>query len=136
MLYDLLSRMTDEEHALNSGEIIAELAKRNIAVSHKVLPQDIALLNEYGYEVSPYKKKHHYYYVINCPFDTSEIAMLAAVVKASKLNSTQKTGLIAKLAETVGRYKSENFSKYIINCDAPKHSNRHIIYSIDSIDRA
>lgn len=59
VLYDILCRLTDENHALNSDEIIAELAKHNIEVSRKVLPSDIALLNKYGYEVLSYKKKYH-----------------------------------------------------------------------------
>ena len=74
VLYDILCRLTDEKHALNSDELIDELAKYNITVSRKVLPLDIALLNEYGYEVLSYKKKYHYYYIVNRHFDTAEIA--------------------------------------------------------------
>lgn len=59
ILYDILCRMTDEEHALNADEIIEELAKRNIQSSRKVLPLDIAMLNRYGYEVLSYKKKFY-----------------------------------------------------------------------------
>ena len=81
VLYDILCRLTDEEHALNTDEIIAELAKKNIKIARKTLPEDIALLNEYGYEVLSYKKKFHYYYVIDRHFDTAEISMLADVVK-------------------------------------------------------
>lgn len=136
VLYDILCRLTDENHALNSDELINELAKRNISVSRKILPLDIALLNEYGYEVLSYKKKYHYYYVVNRHFDTAEIAMLADVVKASKLSAEQKTMLIKKLSEMIGSYQAENISKNIIACNSPKRSNRHLIYSVDAIDRA
>lgn len=136
VLYDILCRLTDEEHALNTDEIIVELAKKNIKIARKTLPEDIALLNEYGYEVLSYKKKFHYYYVVNRHFDTAEISMLADVVKASKLSPGQKHELIRKLSEMVGSYQGEKISKHIINCDAPKRSNSHIIYSIDAIDRA
>lgn len=136
VLYDILCRLTDENHALNSDELIDELAKYNITVSRKVLPLDIALLNEYGYEVLSYKKKYHYYYIVNRHFDTAEIAMLADVVKASKLNAEQKTMLIKKLSEMIGSYQAENISKNIIACNSPKRSNRHLIYSVDAIDRA
>lgn len=136
VLYDILCRLTDENHALNSDEIIAELAKHNIEVSRKVLPSDIALLNEYGYEVLSYKKKYHYYYVVNRRFDTAEIAMLADVIKASKLGLEQKSILIKKLGEMIGSHRAEKISKNIINCDVPKRSNNRIIYSIDAIDRA
>lgn len=103
--------MTDENHALNSDELIEELSKHNISVSRKVLPLDIALLNEYGYEVLSYKKKYHYYYVVNRHFDTAEIAMLADVVKASKLNGEQKSPLIKKLSEMVGSLSSRSHLK-------------------------
>ncbi len=136
VLYDILCRLTDENHALNTDEIIAELAKHNIKESRRVLPYDIALLNTHGYEVLSTKKKYHYYYVVNRHFDTAEIAMLADVVKASKLSSGQKSTLIQKLAQMVGDYQAESLSKHIISCDTPKRTNRHIIYSIDAIDRA
>ena len=136
VLYDILCRLTDENHALNSNELIEELSKYNISVSRKVLPLDIALLNEYGYEVLSYKKKYHYYYVVNRHFDTAEIAMLADVVKASKLSAEQKNTLIKKLSEMVGSYQAENISKNIIACNSPKRSNRHLIYSVDAIDKA
>ena len=54
VLYDLLCRKTDEEHALSTEDIISELSKLNIELSRKTLPQDIELLNEYGYEVLSY----------------------------------------------------------------------------------
>lgn len=136
VLYDILCRLTDENHALNSDELIAELAKHNIKVSRKVLPSDIALLNKYGYEVLSYKKKYHYYYVVNRHFDTAEIAMLADVIKASKLSLEQKSMLIQKLGEMIGNHQAEKISKNIINYDEPKRSNNRIIYSIDAIDRA
>lgn len=44
VLYDILLKSTDEEHALSTNEIIEELKKRGISVSRKVLPSDIDLL--------------------------------------------------------------------------------------------
>lgn len=137
ILYDILCRLTDEDHALNSDELIDELAKYNIKASRRVLPADIALLNQYGYEVMSYKKKFYYYYVVNRHFDSAEISMLADVVKASKLSTGQKSSLINKLSKMVGDHQAEkSLSKHIINCDTPKRTNSHIIYSIDAIDRA
>lgn len=137
ILYDILCRLTDENHALNADELIEKLAEYSIKASRRVIPADIALLNQYGYEVLSYKKKYYYYYVVNRHFDAAEISMLADVVKASKLSAGQKTSLIGKLFKMVGDHQAEkSLSKHIINCDTPKRTNSHIIYSIDAIDRA
>ena len=111
VLYDILSKMTDEEHALSTNEIIAELSKRGVAVSRKVLPSDIALLNKYGYEICSYIKKARYYYAVHQLFDTAEITMLVDVVKASKLTASRKESIINKLYSTIGvnqYHNSEN----------------------------
>lgn len=70
ILYDILCRLTDEDHALNADELIDELAKYNIKASRRVLPADIALLNQYGYEVMSYKKKFYYYIPSNDSIDS------------------------------------------------------------------
>lgn len=64
VLYDILCRLTDGSRAMNTDELIEALNQRGITVARKVLPSDIALLNEYGYEVLSYKKKYYYYYVV------------------------------------------------------------------------
>lgn len=136
VLYDLLCRLTDENHALNTDEIIALLAEKNIAVSRKILLQDIALLNEYGYEVLTYKKKYHYYYVVNRHFDTAEIAFLADAVQASKLSATQKQTLTNKLMTTMGDFQATDLTTAAHFGKMPKRNNRHIIYTVDTLKQA
>ena len=123
VLYDLLCRKTDEEHALSTENIISELSKLNIELSCKTLPQDIQLLNEYGYEVLSYKKKHNYYYVIDRKVENAEVTLLSDVIKASKLNLGQKSSLIQKLTEQLGEHKAMSIAENIVNYDMPKHSN-------------
>lgn len=59
VLYDILLRETDEEHALSTDEIVEKLRERGIDIARKVLPSDIALLNKYGFEVLSYKKRSY-----------------------------------------------------------------------------
>ena len=105
VLYDILQKNTDDTHALNTDEIIAMLEKRGITATRKVLPNDIAILNEYGFEVLSYKKKFHYYYVVEHLFDTAEVVMLADAIKASKLTTTQKNQMLDKLFGTIAKQK-------------------------------
>lgn len=121
VLYDILLKSTDEEHALSTNEIIEELKKRGISVSRKVLPSDIDLLNKYGYEICSYVKKSRYYYAVYQLFDTAEITMLTDVIKASKLTETRKETIINKLYSTIGIYKNADNTDNIIFLDSKKH---------------
>ncbi len=56
ILYGLLCDYTDEEHQLNTDEIIALLKGKGINVSRKILREDIQTLNAYGYEVLEEKR--------------------------------------------------------------------------------
>lgn len=136
VLWDILCRFTDEEHPMNTDEIIEKLNEKGIASSRKVLVADIALLNENGYEVLSFKKKFHYYYVANRPFDTAEIVLLSDVIKASKLTASQKNNIIDKLSGTLCSYQAMLISKNIVSFDKGKFGNSSFIYSVDGIERA
>lgn len=43
LLWDILSKNTDENHAMNADEIREELAKRGISVMRKVIADDILI---------------------------------------------------------------------------------------------
>ena len=136
VLYDLLCRFTDDNHALNTDEIIALLAEKNIPVSRKILLEDIALLNEFGYEVLSYKKKYHYYYVVNRHFDSAEISFLMDAVQASKLSGTHKKSLTDKLISTMGNYQAAELASAVNFGRLPKRNNRHILYTVDTLKQA
>lgn len=135
VLYDILCRMTDEDHALNSDELVEELAKHEIKVNRRFISSDVELLNKFAYEVLSYKKKYIYYYVVSRPFDTAEIVMLADVVKASKLSTEQKNNLIGKLSGTLGQHQAAVLSKYIISLDKSRRGSSPLIYNVDAIER-
>ena len=117
VLWDILCKNTDESHALNTDEISELLALRGLNVSRKILVQDIATLCDNGYEVLSYKKKYHYYYVVNRSLETAEVVMLADVINASKLPAAQKKALAQRLAETLCSHQAENISKHIVSLD-------------------
>lgn len=136
LLWDILCKNTDENHAMNTDEIVSALAERGISVARKVVVEDIKTLNDYGYEVLSYKKKYHYYYVVNHPLETAEVVMLADIVKASKLSVVQKQALIDKLSATLCSYQAESISKNIISLEKGMNGNSSLIYNVDAIERA
>lgn len=136
LLWDILCKNTDEDHALNTDEIANLLALRGVNVSRKILVQDIATLCDNGYEVLSYKKRYHYYYVVNRALETAEVVMLADVINASKLPAAQKKALAQRLAETLCSHQAENISKHIVSLDKGRKGNSSLIYNVDSIERA
>ena len=136
VLWDILCKNTDENHALNTDELSELLALRGLNVSRKILVQDIATLCDNGYEVLSYKKKYHYYYVVNRSLETAEVVMLADVINASKLPVAQKKALAQRLAETLCTHQAESISKHIISLDKGRRGNSSFIYNVDAIERA
>lgn len=136
LLWDILCKHTDENHAINTDEIIELLAQKGINVSRKIVVTDIEALCNYGYEVLSYKKKYHYYYVVSRQLETAEVVLLADVIKASKLSDGQKNALIEKLSGTLCLYQAESISKHLISFDNGRKGNSSFIYNVDAIERA
>ncbi len=136
VLYEILCRYTDEDHALNSDEIVDLLAQRKIPTARKVLVQDIKLLNDFGYVVLEYKKKYHYYYVVNRRFAFAEIAFLTDAISASKLSDGQKSSLLERLKDTLSEYEAYKIvaaANFEVN--SIKRNNR-MLYAIDVLKQA
>ncbi len=127
VLWDILRKNTDENHAMNADEIRAELEKRDITVIRRVIAHDIATLNEFGYEVLSYKKKYTYYYVVTRLLETAEVVLLADVIRASKLSSLQKKALVEKLSDTLcARHARVDSAHYHVReSDSRKQNKRH-----------
>lgn len=136
ILWEILCKNTDENHAMNADEIRGELAKRGISVIRRVVADDIAALSKYGYEVLSYKKKYYYYYVVNRPLDTAEVVLLADALKSSRLSARQKNALIEKLSGLLCSYQAESVSKHLVSVADEKKSGASIIYNVDAIERA
>ncbi len=136
VLWDILRMNTDEDHAMNADEIRTVLAERGISVIRRVVANDIATLNQYGYEVLSYKKKYTYYYVVNRSLERAEVVMLADAVNASKLPIAQKKILNKRLSGILCSHQAENISKHIISFDGKRKGNSSFIYNIDAIERA
>lgn len=108
VLWDILCKNTDENHAMNSDEIREELAKRGISVMRKVVATDIDALNKYGYEVLSYKKKYYYYYDVSRPF-TSDF--YCATTWRRKANKSEGFHLYPKSILHLGKGKKIQYMK-------------------------
>ena len=135
LLYDLLSRETDEDNPLSTEQIISMLKNNHgITVGSRALIDDIKILNEYGYEVKSYRKKQYYFYVVDRDFDIAELKiMIDAVQAASFIPAAQTERFISKIAALAGTHRAEVLKQNIICFDTVKHGNRHVFYSVDTL---
>ena len=131
VLYDILLRETDEEHALSTDEIVEKLRERGIDIARKV-----ALLNKYGFEVLSYKKRSYYYYVAYRKFDVAELRILIDAIQAANFIPEAHTIDLAKrLAGLAGTHSAEEMGRRFVCYDTVKKNN-NIFYYTDKIERA
>lgn len=109
LLWDILFKNTDEDHALNTDEIVDLLALRGVNVSRKILVQDIATLCNNGYEVLSYKKKYHHYYVVNRALETAEVVMFADVITPRNSPCRKRKRLHKDLRKRFAHIKRRTF---------------------------
>lgn len=135
-LWEILSRESDEEHPLTTGELIARLEKCGISCDRRTLYRDIAALCEFGYEVITRRGQHsNSYYVVDRGFDVPELRVLIDAVQAASFVTEKKTAeLVDKIAALGGSSRAEILKRNIVEFNTTKHSNEHIYYNINALE--
>ena len=128
-LYEILSSESDENNPLSTQYLIERLKAEGISVERKTLYDDIALLNECGYEIMQVRKKQNMYYVSDRSFDVAEIRILIDAVEASSFITPEKTNrLVNKIASLAGSHKGKVIKNNIVVFDTTKRDNEQIYY--------
>lgn len=137
-LLELLRQNTDEQHPMTTNQICVALAEMDIPCERRTLRQDIATLNEAGYEVMSIMTGHEKsYYVADRRFSIPELKILIDAVHAAAFITERKSKeLIDKIADLGGDYRSEVLKRNMVCFNTRKHSNEHIYYSVDVLENA
>lgn len=137
-LLELLRQNTDEDHPLTTNDIVDHLAAMEIPCDRRTVSQDIATLNELGYEIMSTMVSHEKgYYVEDRSFSVPELKILIDAVHASSFITDKKSQeLIAKLAALAGSHRAEVLTRSMVAFNTRKHSNEHIFYNVDQLENA
>lgn len=137
-LYEFLVRETDEEHPISKSELCRRLNENGIQCHERTITRDIAVLNEYGYEVCGYMSgREKVYYVLERSFSIPELKIMIDAIQAASFVTEKKTGeLIDKIAALGGSYRAELLKRNLASFNAHKHTNEAILYNVDSIEAA
>lgn len=138
ILLDLLRQNTDEEHPMTTNAIAENLAGMDIPCDRRTISQDIATLNDLGYEILSTMVGHEKgYYVEDRSFSIPELKILIDAVQASSFITEKKSReLPQKLAALAGTHRAEVLQRNMVCFNTRKHSNEKILYTVDTLEGA
>ncbi len=137
-LYEFLMNETDEEHPISKTDLCRRLNEQGVSCHERTITRDIAVLNEFGYEVCGFMNgREKVYYVPERSFSIPELKIMIDAIQASSFVTEKKTGeLIDKIAALGGSYRAELLKRNLASFNSHKHTNESILYNVDSIEKA
>jgi len=134
---DILKKYSDEEHPLNSADIIEKLQEYGVSAERKALYNDIETLELYGCDIIKTGTPKKGWFIGDREFEIPEIYLLCDAVRTAKFISAKKTReLIAKLNNMLSVYEAKRNKSKVFFAAADKCANEEIYYNIDSISEA
>lgn len=137
-LLELLRQRTDEQHPMTTNQVCAAMGEMGIPCDRRIVTQDVAALNELGYEIMVTTVGHEKgYYIEDRSFSVPELKILIDAVQASSFITEKKTReLIEKIAALGGIHRAEVLKRNLVCFNTRKHSNEKILYTIDRLEEA
>ncbi|MBR2413686.1 MAG: WYL domain-containing protein [Clostridia bacterium] len=137
VLADIFRRYSDEDHILNSADIIDYLQESGIDAERKSLYSDIAILREYGMDIISATTPKKGYFLGSRDFELAEVRLLSDAVQAADFISPSKTrALVTKIGGFASEHQEKKLKEQIYIDARQKCSNEEIYYSIDALDTA
>ena len=138
LMVEILRQDSDEEHPIRTSQFIEKLAKKNIVCDRRTLSRDIALLNEFGYDVqSRLVGDEKGYYFLGRQCSVAELKILIDAVQAAGFITEKKTEeFIGKIAELGGSHRAEILKTNMVCFNTTKHTNEAIYYNISELENA
>ena len=137
-LKEILSRQTDEEHNLNTSELIKILDKYGIKAERKSIYSDInALIENSILDISQETGRNGGFRVLNREFELAELKMLVDAVQSSRfISKKQCTALIKKLSAFASVYQEKQLSRSVYVYDREEARTDNVFYLIDKLHLA
>ena len=118
-LLQYLQANTDDEHIIATNDLIKVLSGNGFKANRDTIRDDVASLNEAGYEViSQRHGKGNAYHYGSRVFEWPEMRMLADAVSSSQFISPKKSrALIRKLASLTSKPRQKRLTSNIHTAD-------------------
>lgn len=137
-LVKILTEQSDENHCLSAQALIDGLAAYDIKAERKSIYDDIAQLNDFGYDIVLVKSKSGGgYYLADREFELAELKLLVETVQASRFLTVKKSReLIGKIEKLASKAEAGQLQRQVYVANRIKTANESIYYIVDDIHRA
>lgn len=136
-LKEIFEKFSDEDHVLNSVDIVEYLEGFGIICERKSVYKDIDVLIDYGLDIIKTTKPKTGYFLASRQFETAEIRLINDAVQAANFISKKKTlQLIEKTDSLVSFSQAAKLKKQVFINNRNKCTNEEVFYNIDSLDNA
>ena len=135
LLY-ILERLkkTDEQHPVNTNELIAYLAEKGVAAERKSVARDIAALREAGYSIILCDELKRGYYMTDQLFEDYELKIIADAVSGAKfITFDDSKTIVEKLCELASPTGEEILKEHTFIDEKIKSKNKKVRYNIDKV---
>lgn len=136
-LLEILHEKTDENHVLNTKQLIDELSYYGIEAERKSIYTDIEALTNHGVDIIYQRGKQSGYYIGSGDFELAELKLLVDAVQASKFITVKKSKeLIHKIEKLTNKYAAQHLQRQVYVADRIKTINENIYYNVDELHSA
>ncbi len=135
LLY-ILERLkkTDEQHPVNTNDLIEYLGEKGISAERKSVARDIAALRDAGYSIILCDELKRGYYMTDQLFEDYELKIIADAVSGAKfITYDDSTGIIEKLCEMASPTGEEIIREHTFVDEKIKSKNKKVRYNIDKV---
>lgn len=134
---DILSEYSDEEHPLNSTDIISMLeSKYGISCERKTVYDCIEALTDYGCDIIKAGTKKGFF-MASREFELPEIRVLIDAVQSADFISPKKSkALLEKLGKYASKYQFSKIEKQVYIENRNKRNNESLFYTINELHDA
>lgn len=137
-VYKILSEDTDENHPMNTAQIIEALEKHDINAERKSIYTDIEALEDVGCDIINKKTRPAGYYMASREFEEVELKLLVDSVQSSKfITQNQSKRIIGKLKTLTNKFNAAKLEQRNVNISEPlKQTNSKSYNTVDAIHDA
>lgn len=137
-VYEILKKYSDENHIISAEKIKEKLKViYDVDMERRAIYRNIEALRSMGIDIEGYMDNRVGYYLIDRPFEPSEVRLLCDAVAASDMiKEDNSKEIIKKLLETQSVFEGRMLQKTVYVKNKQTILNKQLFYNIDTLNIA